>query len=372
MGGLAGHISHLVDYDNLRKSDIEKMIDDLFEGRVSNITEKIDGMNIQVSVNLAGDVVFFRNKGDIKNGGMTLDMLKEKYVNNKYAYNVFVSAADIINSFCKMIDKNWFNDGNIIRTLNCESILSGQTNIIPYTLDRGIYIHSIFEYNRNGDVNINYKDLNYLKKIIVNYNFTYIKITPEIKIQQIADSDACLLRDSVKAVFDYKNISIREWKKEKWDEYTKENYTWMNDECRDILFDRYFYNDKQINLLELKKRYGQRIMVIEKSCKSIIKQICEPLNDMGMIIENIILKYCWAFINSCISDNVCTIIKGELYKAKQNYYSEYKYLFDKFDQFGGQINCAEGIVFTWNGMLIKFTGSFAIINRILGDIKYKK
>ena len=47
----------------------------------------------------------------------------------------------------------------------------------------------------------------------------------------------------------------------------------------------------------------------------------------------------------------------------------FKYL-EVFTRADKKVNSAEGIVFTYNGRLMKLTGTFGVINQILGGLKY--
>lgn len=64
-GGAAGHMKHIYDYTDFTLTDIKNIITNLFSGKVEDITEKLDGMNIQCTLNNNGKVVFVRNKGDL-------------------------------------------------------------------------------------------------------------------------------------------------------------------------------------------------------------------------------------------------------------------------------------------------------------------
>ena len=66
-GGMAGHMAHPIDFAYFTAKDLKGLITDIFSGKIEDITEKVDGTNIQATMNDAGEVVFIRNQGDLNN-----------------------------------------------------------------------------------------------------------------------------------------------------------------------------------------------------------------------------------------------------------------------------------------------------------------
>ena len=73
-GGMAQHMQHVIDETDFTCQDLLDLIDDLFGGKISNATEKLDGTNIQASMNNQNEVVLIRNKSELNSerGGMTI------------------------------------------------------------------------------------------------------------------------------------------------------------------------------------------------------------------------------------------------------------------------------------------------------------
>ena len=67
-------MAHIIDETDFTCQDLLNLIDDLFGGKITTATEKLDGTNIQASMNDKGEVIFIRNKGDLNSerGGMTI------------------------------------------------------------------------------------------------------------------------------------------------------------------------------------------------------------------------------------------------------------------------------------------------------------
>ena len=79
MGGAAGHMSHLYDNPTLTFGKIKLILRDASQGNLVG-TEKTDGQNIFLSYNVHdGTARAARNKGDIRNGGMTASELAAKF-----------------------------------------------------------------------------------------------------------------------------------------------------------------------------------------------------------------------------------------------------------------------------------------------------
>ena len=110
-GGASGHMKHIYDYTELTLNDIKDIITNLLSGKIEDVTEKLDGMNIQCSLNNNGQVVFVRNKGDLNSdiGGMLQDDVAAKWAGRENVARVYLSAYDTITKVFKKIGKEFFN-----------------------------------------------------------------------------------------------------------------------------------------------------------------------------------------------------------------------------------------------------------------------
>lgn len=127
-GGAAGHMAHPMDYDDLSIDDIIELITELFSGQIENITEKIDGTNIQATMNPQGNVVFVRNKKDLNSntGGMSVSDMAEKWSDKPNVANTFVNSGRIIEKVFNKIGVDFFNpDINTKILVNCECVTAG-------------------------------------------------------------------------------------------------------------------------------------------------------------------------------------------------------------------------------------------------------
>jgi len=73
MGGVAGHMAHLSEDTDLTFNEIVSILSQVANAEITNATEKVDGQNLFLTVDSAGEIKTARNSGDIKKGGMTTD-----------------------------------------------------------------------------------------------------------------------------------------------------------------------------------------------------------------------------------------------------------------------------------------------------------
>ena len=90
-GGMGGH-------DDMSFEDLYEMITKLFDGKIENVKEKLDGTNIQATVNPEGEVVFIRNKGDLNSekGGMSVEDMAKKWADKPGVAKNYVKAGEVI------------------------------------------------------------------------------------------------------------------------------------------------------------------------------------------------------------------------------------------------------------------------------------
>ncbi len=390
-GGAAGHMAHPMDYDDLTLADITELIENIFNGKIENITEKIDGTNIQATMNPQGEVVFVRNKGDLNSakGGMSISDMAIKWADKPKVANTFISAGEIIKKVFNNVGVDFFNPNNSTKILvNCECVTAGVTNIMPYPSDQ-VDFHDLWIYKFNGSEWIKsevtkdgLKTIEYASKDIDN-----AQITPNVIISMNKDNE----RTSKKYISEIKNIlgntkSIGEFKYKKFTDYISEHYPWIlhDKDGVDILFDRWFNSNKSYNIKNIKKLYRDNIDELvdldKKGYKELMQYCCEPLDTFFSRLGNDVLNMCKCIINYNSKDSVVNQLKQELntvvndVRASSNddLNNKLNKQLQRLEKLGNQINPIEGIVFNYKGKLMKLTGSFAALNQILGSIKYSR
>ena len=67
-------MAHPIDYTDFTGNELIELVENLFLGKVQTMKEKLDGMNINASMNEKGKVVFIRNNSErnLPEGGMSI------------------------------------------------------------------------------------------------------------------------------------------------------------------------------------------------------------------------------------------------------------------------------------------------------------
>ena len=144
MGGVFGHMSHIYDNPGMTFGQIKDIMTKASAGELENVTEKTDGQNLFVSYKLSDGtqrwvpeeaVRSARNKGDIKNGGMTPEQLAAKFAGRGALEAAFTNA---FRAFAKTVDK--FSDEEKLKLFgpdtniyyNAEVMDPANANVINY------------------------------------------------------------------------------------------------------------------------------------------------------------------------------------------------------------------------------------------------
>lgn len=386
-GGASGHMDHIISETDFTCQDLLDLIDDLFSGKISNATEKLDGTNIQASMNNQNEVVFIRNKGDINSerGGMTVADMIEKWKDKPTVQKAFVSAGRTLEKIFKRIGGKFFNpDPNTRLLVNCECIVSGTTNIMYYDDDQ-VDFHNIWVYKKDDDEwkkdSVTKNGLDVIQKAIEKDDKA--KLTPNVIIQVTKDSNK-FANEYKKKVIDLfkaeglgKDATIEDWKKKRFESRAPE---WMTE--KDAFFNRWFNSDKSVNIRILKKSYPEHADEItsidKKDYKKYVKDVIEPIDDLFLDMSNKVIELTSGLINDGVKDKAIVNLKNEI-EATKNLVDEKGTQEDKdklkeqllrLQKLGNKLNSTEGIVFTWKDRMMKMTGSFAATNAIIGA-KYR-
>lgn len=395
-GGAAGHLAHVIDFSDFTAKDLKELVTDIFSGKIEDITEKIDGVNIQATMNSAGEVVFIRNNGDINSptGGMTITDMATKWKSNQTVADTFVNAGKTIKKVFNRLGVEFFNPNPNTRVvINCECVNAGQTNIIPYAAAR-VSFHDIWTYKKLSGTwsvtDVTKRGLDVIEKACEGLDGA--KPTPKVIVELTANSNDLIKKyhDMIDDLFEKdENMSIDAWKKKKFVELLEGKWSWIKDQKDgiDIFYNRWFNKNKRVNLRDLKKLYPNNIEEldgIEKSSlyKDVIDEITEPLDLIFLKLGNDVIRLCAGLLNGAQNDNVVMKLQDDMRKVIKDVKSEgssssqmklVKQL-KRLERLGGDqsINSVEGIVFKYKGRLMKLTGSFAPLNQILGSIKFSK
>lgn len=393
-GGASGHMAHPIDFSFFTAEDLKELIRDIFTGKIEDITEKIDGTNIQATMNQSGEVVFIRNQGDLNSekGGMSIEDMAEKWKANPSVAETFITAGKTIEKVFKKIGKEFFNPDSTTRIIaNCECVLAGVTNIMPYASAQ-VDFHDLWIYKMmNGRwavENVTKKDLDKIERACGGVDSA--KITPKVIIEITEQSNSMAEKycDMIDKLFKNDELSIDAWKFEQYLKYIKKDYQWIlsNEDGIKILYNRWFNGDKSTNLRLLKQMYPDYINELndmdKKGYKELMSDVIEPLDTIFLKLGNDVIRLCSGLINGSKNDSVIKRLQNDIkvvtkdIKETGSEDAQKKLIkqLKRLERLGGDqsINSAEGIVFRYKGKLMKLTGSFASVNQILGSIKFSK
>lgn len=388
-GGQSGHLKHIIDYSELTFDQIKGILYSLFNGKIQDITEKIDGTNIQASMNEDGDVVFVRNKGDLNSerGGMSVQDMVTKWSSNAKVQQTFVESGKVLEELFKKVGKKFFNPNPNTRIFaNCECMIEGTTNIMPYISSK-VNIHDLWVYEKGGngwELKETTKDgLKELQEMM--YGMDNIQITPNV-IVDVTEKGQEALKRYMKQINDiYRSVGLKtsstleEYKEKKFQEYMDKNEDWYNEnkEGKNILYQRFINQDKSVNIREIKKSYPNNsddIQRIDKTdYKKIYKSIMNDLDILFLQIGNTIIDMCYGFINAGGEGKVIAELERNLEEVtaeiekngSETAKTKLAQQLARLSQLDG-LNATEGIVFRYKGRIMKCTGAFAPLNQALG------
>ena len=376
-------MAHIIDYTEFTRHDLIELIESLFMGKIEDITEKIDGVNIQVT-KVKGNPVFIRNKTDLNSeqGGMTASDMAAKWASKPEVAKTYLDAANIIETVFANIPDSFFNpDEKTRRVLNAECVVAGKTNIIPYASAQ-VSFHDIWIYERVGDTwvkkEVTKKGLDVIEKACERLDNA--RLTPKVIIDITKESNAYKDKfvKKLEKIMKDSSQTISKWQFERFADWAKKEG--MEASLIIELFKRWFEGDKILNIRKLKTLYPNiDITSYEDSAKDVVRDINQPLDDFFLELGNAIINLCKNLLNDGCRDSVTTTLKNDLESATKDIQksgsnemqSMLNFQLGRLSRIGGQVNPAEGIVFSYKGKLMKLTGSFAPLNRILGDWKYK-
>jgi hypothetical protein len=395
-GGASGHMAHPYDYTEFTLRDLKGLIRNLFSGKIEDITEKIDGTNIQATMNQQGQVVFIRNKTDLNSelGGMTIDDMAKKWEAKPSVAKTFLTAGHIITEVFEQIGPKFFNPSdNKKLVLNCECVTEGKTNVLYYNSSQ-VDFHDIWVYEKNEEgkwenTDVTKTGLDTIQKACEKVDNA--QITPKLIIKVQQDSEEILVSFIKKLDRIFKDANCKEqstvddWKFSRFLSYCKEHEEWTDwvlksEEGTRLLYRRWFYDDKSVNIKKICELYPEDAnnvrAVDKKEYKQWVASVMEPLDNFFIELGNSIIELCDGILNQDSKAEIVKKLKTDL----EDVVSEIELNGDddanqkmtrQLQRLEGMsLNASEGIVFRYKGKLMKCTGSFAALNQALGMTKF--
>ena len=382
-GGAAGHMSHPFDYDEFTGHDLLELVDDLFGGKIENMKEKLDGTNIHATMNNNGQVVFIRNKSNLNSelGGMSIQDMADKWADKPGVQKTFLTAGKIITEIFNKLGVKYFNpDSETRKVINCECIIAGKTNIMPYAEDR-VAFHGYVIYKKNGsaweEVENVEGHVDDIYKAAAGIDSARPRMNLVIKSVEEAAKFAKVFKSDLENLFKAEGLSLKntieDWKRARFNNLKPE---WLDKEV-DRIYDRWFNNDKSFKASELKKIYADHYDDVksDKFAKTYVKSVMEPIDDLFLEIGNAFIKMCDGFTNASSHNTIVDTLKKDLSdvcaavekSGSDEVKQQLEFQLNRLRKLGDNaINSAEGVVFVYKGRLMKCTGSFAALNQALG------
>tara|TARA_R110002020_G_scaffold394715_1_gene604705 strand:+ start:4326 stop:6653 length:2328 start_codon:yes stop_codon:yes gene_type:complete len=438
MGGVFGHMSHIYDNPTMTFGQIKDIMTKASAGDLENVTEKTDGQNLFVSYNVGdgtqrwateAQVRAARNKGDIKNGGMTPAQLATKFAGRGALTDAFVNA---FRAFELTVDK--FNDADKLALFgpdtniyyNAEVMDPGSPNVINYDT-KTFLIHRAghSEYDKetgnpvSKDEGFSEQQAQILQNALEQSQEELEKDDFRVQVNAIRNLEA--LSDDValttaiagidKAMSEARMTdkdTIADYMFAQWKELVSVTLPELTDKQEKLIIDRVmtdYYGalegegplkSRGLELSQITKAVGRP--ELNKEIVSLIKGYPQYFKDFVFPIEKVIHRFAIeilravksayiiaaggnekevARLQALVGKAINTIELSGNDEAMELIKSQVEKL-SKLEDDGsiGDVDlsmissAAEGIVFDYDGHTYKFTGGFAPANQILGLFKY--
>jgi hypothetical protein len=401
-GGAAGHLAHPYEDDTLKFSDVKEMVKRGLVGGLdaeAPVTEKLDGQNIMFTVR-DGQVVFARNKGQVKNRGQSaLDAagLRQKFAGRGDIEKAFGNAADDINKAIQALppekrDEMFAGGSNF---MNVEIIFPDTKNVIPY--DKNVLVfHGTVAYDDEGNETGRNIDAgktlsNELTKVNAQKQATFGLSGP--RSISFSDAETAKNKNKMKEYgaqigrlqreFGLSDKStIEDYKKAWWTrEIDNTGVDWTPEEKKGLI-SRWALGDKSFKVSDIKdpekKKFFREFEATE--LVSMQRTASRPLESVFLRLGADTLRRVTNFL-SANNPKLAASLQKELLdtiKTLQNTddadkLAKLQTQIERLSDIGiDNVIPSEGIVFMYNGKPYKFTGTFAPVNQILGTLKFAK
>jgi hypothetical protein len=439
MGGVFGHMSHIYDNPNMTFGQIKDIMEKAADGKLENVTEKTDGQNLFVSYNVGdgtqrwveeAQVRAARNKGDIKNGGMTPEQLATKFAGRGALEEAFVNA---FRAFARTMDKLsdkeklvlFGPDTNIY--YNAEVMDPANPNVINYDT-KTFLIHRAghAEYDKEtgkpikGEEGFSERQAQTLQDILEQSQEELANDQFRVQVNAIRKdleplSDGTILETAFTGIDTAMNASgmkdedtIADYIFAQWKELVSVTLPELTDKQEKLIIDRVmtdYYGalegdgplkSKGLETRQIKKAIGREDL--NEAIISLIKDYPKHFKEFIFPIESVIHRFSVEILRAVKSayiiaaggnqaeverlqalvgnaiDTIQTSGNEEAMEIIKDQVEKLSKLED--DGSIGDVDlsmissAAEGIVFDYDGHTYKFTGGFAPANQILGLFKY--
>lgn len=411
-GGGAGHLMSPWEAMDLSFGEIRQLISDSLGGKLQNVTEKLDGQNIMMTVK-NGQVYIARTQKQLKNAGelaMRYDEVADKMGEKTpdFIRKAFASASSDLQTVItyggnKELEK-LFKNG--YRWLNIELLNPETENIVPYG-EYQLRIHNIREVDDNGneiDVIWEGKDMDQIIGYIEDAQkddslekIHLIKKTNSVNFERIADMEKLqegIIR-SLQSIMDNNHLDDEN---NLGDYIAQELRTWLTKNVKEPevvedLVQRWAYENKTKNIAQLVKgtdaNTAKWIKDQDAKIDDRIGELLDPIIEIFSRVGIAVLKN----LSGIAASNKDSVSKGIKKKAEdaiakikeyvaktdikdpEDFDKKVKYLetqLKRIEQAGGLEGIApvEGVVFEYNGRLFKLTGIYLPVLKMINFFQF--
>ena len=406
-GGSAGHMLHPFENMNLTFGDLKMLIDLGLSGRLNveaPVTEKLDGQAISVSWK-NGKTIFARNKGQLRDfgiGALDVSGIANMFSGRGDLSDAFSFAARDLDSSIRSLSQTQrekiFAEGH--KFMSVEIIFPATQNVIPYGTNMLVF-HNSVEYDQGGNI-IGYGDsegtllANMIKQVNADIQKTFKVQGPQIvtlpKSKNFGESKGKYFSklNQLQSQFRLKDTdAVMKYHDAWWDNFitnkaTQLKYPMPNYVLRGLV-QRWAEGDTSYSLSQIKTdimnqsfldwaisfdktdskyQFKENIKPFEILFLSLGAEILSNASGLMAVNPEKSIAQMAAAVQSTSNEIRGSSDAGNIKKLITQ--------LEKLSAIGGEsvIAPTEGLVFIFKGQPMKFTGQFAVINQLLGLLKY--
>jgi len=397
MGGVGGHMSHLYENRELTFKQLKEVLIRASSGELEG-TEKTDGKNLFVSYSVqTGRAKAARNKGNIKQGGLTPEEVAQKFEGRGELTSAFVDSFKAFEKAVQSLDPEtqiaiFGPDANIYYQSEVQTPSS--PNVINYDTDT-LVIHqvghaqfdketgSVADVNVSKNAKILDKVLSQMQGAIEDERFNIERNA--VKTLRALDDDLALntslenLDNIMREAGVTDNDTIADYMIAQLTPFVERNIT-LSKEKMKMLIKRLF-KVKGVTFNKIVKGMDRDdkeiIRAILKSENKIMKQAIAPIEH---VVHDFSVEMLKGLHSAFILDNPKEVmrLRKETQQAIQaiersgdeQAIAVLQQQMEKLKNIENISTAVEGFVFDYDGATYKFTGNFAPMNQILGLFRY--
>lgn len=402
-GGAVGHLMHLYDNRDLSFAEIANIIKSASVGRLERVSEKLDGLNIVFSWNIAkGDLVTARNEGNIKGGGMGAEELAAMFSGRGNLTTAFNSAFKVLRGAIETLPdaakvKVFGEEAN--RWYSAEVVYTKNPNVINYDRNAVVFhgwpVFNVAEdpedpSNRTVEMSEDSGGVEILERYVKQMQATVAQRGWQVQGPAIVRlkgiSDRTLVTRTVETVLGAP-ASVGLGNSSTMGEYiaasTERDVEGLDlpPKVAEMVVKRCMREPGAPSLIDIKKKADKSSHGnIDSFVKGFPERLKEYVRPIELAINDFAVELLKGLKSTLIDDTETEVLRlrGEVERAigdieasgDENAMGTLRTQMEKLESVSNITSPVEGVVFIYKGNAYKFTGSFAAANRILGLFRY--